>query len=121
MIKGITQSGRFVTVTNGNPTSLYINSYSGQTMVGQMRWNPATQNTEVYDGSVWLSMPSSFPSVGLTWDAEQAIDWAIKKKQEEQELAELCKQHPSVAEAYERLQILKALTKSAENKSDSNT
>jgi hypothetical protein len=49
--------------------------------------------------------------------AEEAIDWAIKKKQEEQELDELCKKHPALAEAHERLQILKALTK----ESNSNT
>lgn len=111
MIKGITQSGRFVTVNNGNPSSLYMNSYSGQTMVGQIRWNPNTQNLEVYDGNAWMSMPSTFPSVGLTWDAERAIEWAIKKQNEELELDELCKKHPAVAEAYERLQIIKALTK----------
>lgn len=121
MIKGIAQSGRFVTISNGSPSALYMNSYSGQTMVGQIRWNPNTQNLEVYDGSSWMSMPSAIPSVGLTWDAEQAIEWAIKKQKEEAELAELCKQHPAVAEAYERLQIIKALTKSAESKSDSNT
>jgi hypothetical protein len=118
MIKGITQAGRYVAVNNGTPGSLYMNSYSGQTMVGQIRWNPNTQNMEVYDGVSWISMPTSYPTVGLTWDAEQAIDWAINKKKEEAELEELCKRHPSVAEAYERLQILKVLTKQQDQESE---
>lgn len=121
MIKGINSSSRYMSVTGGNAGSNYFNSFSGQTMVGQLRFNPHTQGIEVYDGNTWMQLQSSYTSVGLTWDAEQAIEWAIKKKQEELELDELCKQHPAVAEAYERLQILKALTKSAENKSDSNT
>ena len=121
MIKGITSSSRYMAVSGGTAGSNYFNSFSGQTMVGQLRFNPATQSLEVYDGNTWQQLQSSFSSIGLTWDAEQAIEWAIKKKQEELELAELCKQHPAVAEAYERLQIIKALTKSAESKSDSNT
>jgi hypothetical protein len=76
---------------------------------------------QVFDGSTWVNVGGGYPSVSLAPYAQSAVDWAMKKQQEEQELAELCKQHPSVAEAYERLQILKALTKSAESKSDSNT
>mgnify|MGYP003345170202 CR=1 FL=1 len=102
-------------VSGGSPGSLYMNSYSGQTMMGQMRWNPTTQNIEVYDGNTWMQMPSSYTTIGLFPDAEAAIDWAIKKQKEEIELDELCKKHPSVAEAYDHLQILKALTRQNDN------
>ena len=121
MIKGIAPAGKHIKVDAGSPGGLYFNSQPGQSMVGQLRYNPQSNNIEVYDGTSWISMPANYATVGLNMTAEEAIDWAIKKKQEEQELDELCKQHPSVAEAYERLQILKALTKTAESKSDSNT
>ena len=118
MIKGINQSGRYITISGGVPPGNYFTSFSGQTMVGQLRWNPSTQNTEVYDGNNWQTLGTTYASVGLTPQAETAIDWALQKIREEQELDELCKQHPSVAEAYERLQILKTLTKQSDTKKD---
>jgi hypothetical protein len=118
MIKGVIQTGKHVAVSGGQATNPYFSNYSGQTMVGQLRYNPNTTNIEVYDGNSWLQMGTSYASVGLTMSAEEAIDWVIKKQQEERELDELCKQHPALQEAYERLQIIKALVKQSndENK-----
>jgi len=76
---------------------------------------------QVFDGSSWIHIGGGYPTVSLNGSAQAAIAWAMKKQQEEQELAELCKQYPGVAEAYERLQILKALTKSAKDSSDSDS
>jgi hypothetical protein len=109
MIKGINSTGRYVTVMGGESSPTYMNSYSGQSMVGQMRFNPSNQNIEVYDGNTWITMSANFASVGLTWDAQEAIDWAINKRREEQELKGLCEQHPGLLEAYEKFQVMKAL------------
>ena len=109
MIRNITNSGRHVIVSGGSPTPLYMNSYSGQSMVGQMRWNPNNQQIEVYDGTSWLQMPYSYTSVGLTGTAENAIDWAIQKQQEERELLTLCEKHPGLKETYEKFLVMKAL------------
>ena len=82
-------------------------------MVGQLRLHNG--NFEVYDGSSWLSIQSSYATVGLSMTAEEAIEWAHKKMKEEKEFDELCNQHPALAEAYERLQIIKALVKQSDS------
>jgi hypothetical protein len=82
MIKGIAQSGRYITVTNGN-ASTYVNSYSGQQGVGNMRFNTSTQNMEVFDGNSWLMLNMAHASVGLNNEAESLLDWARKKRDEE--------------------------------------
>jgi hypothetical protein len=117
MIDGITQNSKHIIVSSGSASGPYFNN-SGQAMVGQLRYNPVSSRIEVYDGNTWVIYPSSYPSIGLTQDAEKAIDWAIKKQQEELELDELCKKHPALSEAYERLQILRALTKEGDNNNE---
>ena len=118
IIKNISSSGRHTIVNGGNPSPLYINSYSGQTMVGQIRWNPNNQNLEVYDGNSWMSMPSSYTSVGLPGTAENAIDWAIQTQQEELVLLALCEKHPGLKEAYEKFQVMKALVTVEDKKAE---
>jgi hypothetical protein len=118
MIKGITQSGRHMMVSGGQTSGPYFNSSYGQTMVGQLRYNPNSTNLEVYDGSSWLQMPSAYTSIGLTGTAEDAIDWAIQKQREERELLELCEKHPGLKETYEKFQMMKALVTEYEGKKE---
>lgn len=121
MIKGITQNSKHLIVNGGSMSMPYINNYTNQAMVGQLRLNPSTQNIEVYDGNAWLSINASYASIGLSMTAEEAIDWAIKKQQEEKELDELCKKHPALADAYERLQIIKTLIEQGDTDIDTDT
>ena len=102
MIKGITQSGRYTTVSNGN-ASTYVNSYSGQQGVGNMRFNTSTQNMEVFDGNNWVMLNMSYASVGLTPDAESLLDWAKEKRNEELAWESLAKDNQAVKIALENL------------------
>ena len=102
MIKGITQSGRYTTVSNGN-ASTYVNSYSGQQGVGNMRFNTSTQNMEVFDGNNWVMLNMSYASVGLTPDAESLLDWAKEKRSEELAWESLAKDNQAVKIALENL------------------
>ena len=102
MIKGITQSGRYTTVSNGN-ASTYVNSYSGQQGVGNMRFNTSTQNMEVFDGSNWVMLNMSYASVGLTPDAESLLDWAKEKRSEELAWESLANDNEAVKIALENL------------------
>jgi hypothetical protein len=102
MIKGITQSGRYITVTNGN-ASTYVNSYTGQQGVGNMRFNTSTQNIEVYDGNNWVMLNMSHASVGLTPDAESLLDWAKERRNEELAWESLAKDNQAVKIALENL------------------
>lgn len=92
MIKSITPSGRYITVSGSN-ASTYVNGYSGAQGVGNMRYNTSTQNMEVFDGNSWIMLSMDYTSVGLNSEAESLLDWARKKRDEElawQSLANDC-------------------------------
>jgi hypothetical protein len=117
MIKDIMQAGRYMQVTGGS-TSTYVNGYSGLQGVGNMRYNTANQNMEVFDGSNWITLNMGYASVGLTGEAETLLDWAKQKRNEEFKLKSLMEKHPGLKEAYERLEIMKALTLEEDKKHD---
>lgn len=95
MIKGITTLGRYMQVINTS-ASTYINGYAGLQGVGNMRYNTTNQSTEVFDGNNWIMLNTSTPSIGLSGEAEMLLDWARKKRDEEQEIERLAKSHPAI-------------------------
>lgn len=98
MIKTVNGSGRYMMVNGGFPATTYVNNSSGLMNVGDVRYNTSMQRFELYDGNMWVEISSSHASVGLTPDAENAIDWAIKKRQADLELEELAKSNPTIAD-----------------------
>jgi hypothetical protein len=121
MIKGITQSGRYIAVTGGSPGSNYVNNFSGAQGIGNMRFNTTNQNMEVWDGNSWMAIQSSYATVGLDEEAIRILDWAKMSMAEEIKIKELAKNHPSIAAAHEnvkrakeQLEITIMLSKDAE-------
>jgi hypothetical protein len=98
MIKTVNGSGRYVMVQGGFPATTYINNSSGYMNVGDVRFNTNMQMLEVYDGNRWVEMNTSHASVGLTPDAESALDWALRKMREDLELEYLAKSNPTIAD-----------------------
>ena len=98
MIKTVNGSGRYVMVQGGFPATTYINTSSGYMNVGDVRFNTSMQMLEVYDGNRWVEMNTSHASVGLTPDAESALDWALRKMREDLELEYLAKSNPTIAD-----------------------
>jgi uncharacterized radical SAM superfamily protein len=47
---------------------------------------------------MWVELNTSHASVGLTPEAESALDWAIKKKNEDMVLENLAKSNPTIAD-----------------------
>lgn len=115
MIKDIHPRGRYMQVMGGS-ASTYVNNYGGAQGVGNLRFNTSSQCLEVYDGTNWtrLNMPDA--TVGLSDEAESLLDWARERRNEELAFKERMKTHPGLQEAYERLEIMKALTLEQENK-----
>jgi len=109
MIKEIHPLGRYTQVIGGS-ASTYVNNYSGGQGIGNLRFNTSNQNLEVYDGTSWITMNMPSASVGLTNEAEALLDWARERRNEDLELRSRMKKHPGLQEAYERLEIMKALT-----------
>ena len=117
MIKNIHARGRYMQVYGGS-ASTYVNNYGGSQGVGNLRFNTNSQNLEVYDGTNWtlLNMPDA--TVGLNDEAESLLEWARKKRDDEIVMQSLMDKHPGLKEAYERLEIMKALTLDQEKKND---
>jgi hypothetical protein len=56
-------------------------------------------NLEVYDGSSWLPLQSSYPQVELDNETMEIIQWAQNQMVEEERITALAAQHPTVADA----------------------
>ena len=104
MINGITQQGRHMYIHGGYSNNPYVNMNNPS--AGLVRYDG--NNLQVYDGSSWLTLTGSAATVGMNPAAESAIDWAIKKMAEEQELLELARTSKSVTIALENLNKARA-------------
>jgi hypothetical protein len=98
MLRTVSGSGRYMMVSGGMPAHTYINSSSGYMNVGDVRYNVQMQRLEVYDGQMWLEINTGHASVGLTPDAERALDWANRKIVEEAELDRLAASNATIAD-----------------------
>lgn len=106
MIKGISPSGKYISVSGGTPGTTYISA--GSAGAGMLRWNPNMNCMEVNDGSVWKQIETSYASVGLNSDAEDLLDWVRKKKLEEDAMWISPGDHPAVRIAKENFNKAKA-------------
>lgn len=107
MIKGLGQSGRYIHVQGGNANLPYVNPSSSNPFTGMMRMNGT--NVEIFDGSTWLIVNSSYATVGLTEEAEMLLEWARKKRDDELRIKVLADKHPGIRDLQEKLDILVAL------------
>ena len=102
MIKNLTSSSAHITIQNPYAPNIYNN---GMMNVGQVRYNPSTQNMEVYDGNMWQII-SNGATVGLSWEADSAVRWAIEKQKEEEELKAKMAKYPALKDAYDQLEMV---------------
>jgi len=104
MIKSI-NGGTGIQVNGGNyntwPTFYNTAQSTGNTAIGQVRYNGSSQNLEVYDGNSWLIMSSAYPTIELSGDVQSVLSWARMKMAEESRIKELAAKHPAVADALE--------------------
>jgi hypothetical protein len=108
MIKSISSTGRYLNAT-GSAGSNYINHYSGAQGVGNLRFNTANQNMEIWDGSNWIVMATSHATVGLDAEAVELLDWAKTKRAQEQRIKQLAQQHPGIQDLQQKLEVMIAL------------
>lgn len=69
---------------------------------GNVRYNTMTQQMEVFDGSVWVSI-SVDANLSLSYGAEETIRWAQDKMREEEELRKLAENNQTVKIALDNL------------------
>ena len=112
MIKGLQGVGS-VQVGAGNTSVPYVNQNTNNPMTGMMRvWGTDMQ---VFDGSSWMNIGTSYATVGLDMSTEEAIQWAKRKMAEERDLKERMERHPGLKQAYEQFKIMDALTLEEDN------
>jgi hypothetical protein len=94
MIRNIT-GGQGIHVAGNVYNSPYVDM--SRPSAGMVRYNG--NNIEVYDGSSWLPMTSSYPQIELDNETREIIQWAQTKMVEEERMQALARTHPTVADA----------------------
>ncbi len=107
MIKGISQNGRYLQVSNGS-ASTYVNGYAGAQGVGNLRYNTSNQSMEVFDGNTWMVLNMTYATVGLTGEAESLLDWARAERDRQYHREIRIKNNPALKKAYEAIQRAEA-------------
>ena len=106
MIRGVT-GGAHIIVANGYESKPYISP--GAQSAGMVRYNSNMDYLEVYDGISWIPIGNAVPTVELSPLARQAVDWAMRKQREEDELKALMEQHPGLKDLHDKLEMMKIL------------
>ena len=94
MIRNIT-GGAGIHVSGSVYNAPYINT--NMPSAGLVRY--ISGNLEVYDGSSWLPLQSSYPQIELDGVTQLTLQWVRAKMEQEKRMLELAKTHPTVADA----------------------
>ena len=98
MIKGLMGTCG-VTVSAGNTTVPYINQNVSNPMQGMIRvWG---SDMQVFDGTAWMNLSTSYATVTLDQDILDIIQWARTQRQLELNRATLVKNNPALEKAYD--------------------
>ena len=95
MIKGLL-GDTYVVVNVGDTSLPYVPMNNENPIQGMVRvWGTDLQ---VFNGSNWAVMPTSYAILGLAPQHQLAIDWAHRKMIEEIKMQKLAEQHPAIAD-----------------------
>jgi hypothetical protein len=106
MISSLSAGSEYVTLSGGVPYVPYISP--GAMSAGQIRYNPNTQEMEVYDGVGWARITSN-ASVDLSHRTKQILDWADKKMSQELELQYMMARYPGLRELHDKFEMMRIL------------
>ena len=101
MIKGIMGS-KSVVVSGGSMSLPYVPYNSSNPIQGMLRVNG--QDLQTFDGSNWVNVSTSYPTVELTSEVESLLDWARAERARQLKRAAMIKNHPALQKAYEAIQ-----------------
>ena len=104
MIKGL-QGITGVSVGGGNTVLPYVGPNANNPMTGMIRIHGTEM--EVFNGSSWQMLSTSYATVGLDQDVLDIVQWARKKRDEENEWYKLASSNEAVRIALEQLEQAK--------------
>ena len=101
MIKGITSSSPFITISGGNPVNTYISP--GASGAGMLRYNTNSNSIEVNDGNNWKELSTSYASVDLNYEAQELLNWARTERSKQFAREAKIKNNPALQKAYDAI------------------
>lgn len=101
MIKGVT-GGQFVAVQNNSSSYPYIPQNANNPIQGMIRLSGG--DFQVFDGSTWLAIGASYPSVDLNGDAQSLLEWARQQRDKQMKREALIKSNPALQKAMEAIE-----------------
>ncbi len=106
MIDAFISNGKYLQVNKLNPYIPYMQG-TGSGGNGMLRYNSSNHSIEAYDGqSSWHAIGSAV-NLELTPSATQALDWAMKKMEEETTIQNLATQYPAVRDLKDQIDNIK--------------
>jgi len=100
MIKGI-MGTTGVTVSGGNVSLPYIGSNMNNPIQGMIRIN--NTDFEVFNGTGWQSLPSSYATVSFDQDTQDLLQWARTQRTLEMNRKTMIQNNPALAKAYQAI------------------
>jgi sialic acid synthase SpsE len=102
-----------ITVSNGSQTTIpYIPGNAHSTAPGNQGEIRIINNSiHVCANGAWIHVNSGLPTISLTAEIQEVLDWARQAMRRDQELEKLVAQYPSVKTAKDNLDVMIALTR----------
>ena len=100
MIKGI-MGNQGVIVSGGNTSVPYVNQNNSNPMQGMIRVYGS--DMQVFDGSNWQILSTSYATVSLDQDTQDLLQWARTQRQLEMNRASLIENNPALENAYKAI------------------
>ena len=111
MIKNIYSSSNHIQIGQGLGSVPPISP--GAQSAGMLRYNTNSNTMEVYNGVAWFSIETT-ADISLSPMAQQAMDWAMKKMEEDLRLQSLMARHPGLKELNDKFEMMKILCQEEE-------
>jgi hypothetical protein len=108
--------------SNGSSPGWYQidQSYQLPNITGAVQWNGTTKCFEVSNGASWQRIDNTV-QISNSYDMSMIAQWAMKKMQEEEETKKLRSKYPALDEAYNHLDLIKALVTSGQEENSVQT
>jgi hypothetical protein len=95
-----------VVVSAGNTSVPYVNQNSSNPMQGMIRvWG---SDMQVFDGSAWVTMNTSYATVSLDAESQDLLQWARTQRTLQLNRDILIKNNPALQKAYESIKRAEA-------------
>ena len=96
---------RGIAVNGGNTSLPYVGPNTSNPMTGMLRIN--NTDLEVFNGTAWQVINTSYATAELDTETIMLLEWARKKKREEELLSTYSHDHPAVKIAKQNLNKIK--------------